>query len=50
MIEIFLEMNPELRLIILTIIVIWLYMEWQDNNNKEDKWKQQHHIEDYKRG
>ncbi len=36
MIEIFLEMNPELRLIILTIIVIWLYMEWQDNNNKED--------------
>jgi|TARA_B100000424_G_scaffold128530_1_gene97306 hypothetical protein len=37
MIEIFLEMNPELRLIILTIIVIWLYMEWQDNNNKEDK-------------
>jgi hypothetical protein len=37
MIEIFLEMNQELRLIILTIIVIWLYMEWQDNNNKEDK-------------
>ena len=37
MIEIFLEMNPELRLIILTIIVRWLYMEWQDNNNKEDK-------------
>jgi|TARA_R100000664_G_C2683564_1_gene90536 hypothetical protein len=37
MIEIFLEMNPELRLIILTIIVMWLYMEWQDNNNKEDK-------------
>ena len=36
MIEIFLEMNPELRLIILTIIVIWLYMELQDNNNKED--------------
>ena len=36
MIEIFLEMNPELRLIILTIIVMWLYMEWQDNNNKED--------------
>jgi hypothetical protein len=37
MIEIFLEMNQELRLIILTIIVIWFYMEWQDNNNKEDK-------------
>ena len=37
MIEIFLEMNQELRLIILTIIVMWLYMEWQDNNNKEDK-------------
>ena len=37
MIEIFLEMNQELRIIILTIIVIWLYMEWQDNNNKEDK-------------
>ena len=37
MIEIFLEMNPELRLIILTIIVMWLDMEGQDNNNKEDK-------------
>ena len=37
MIEIFMDMNLELRTLILTWIVIWLYMEWQDSKNNNDK-------------
>ena len=37
MIEIFMDMNLELRTLILTCIVIWLYMEWEDSKSNNDK-------------